>query len=693
MGGRHLVDGIPFGRPWLKPPKDRPLVNLPAPKKPRLMYGDSPDPDNWEAILDRGHEGERPLLLENKPNSTSSPQLDTDSSRDSDANVGTSDSAASDSEEDFDVNKDEVREELTALRADNMQLPTESTPNAVSNFASISKSKVKFKAKLDYIRREGSSEPCRNSFTDHEFTRETSEDASDSDSSTSDEGQTGNESDSGSGGDSDSDSDSGSSSSCATDSDSDSDDTSSGPVLRKKNRQHIQPPADVESKPEEFSSKASAQQLIDDFQSSPTETTAKSSRYEKREVSSSNKATAGLTRTQKRNARRRARKAAERSDTAKFDNELLLRKQALLEAMKSPSDITDPRTCAPVSDLDLSMAMELAGAQPLEFGGDSNVSSPNQRRLRLDLNAGRRMLFSALGLRSSTKKPQEDFVQSANQHNIELISKPSLAQDTGINADVGREDPDDGIIVGNWREKINYRAVECCESDIELSEPPFPFVQRWDPQQKGHHGNLGKRKRAQRNQSHFYQDDGRAKKKRSRPRDVPGDSEMGDPTPISNHVDVDEDISELCCNNSQERDDDEMRSLDGEDLPVLPGNLSHLPKLNAGEARTGMIITWKQWLLSKKTDWQPQIADVTAIVTKVDYDTSTVEVFMARRDRNLEENEKVYDDDTGERIYDRFEAPDLEGSDVETSGIADDGHRVLVYGDLIDPRIVQSVDA
>jgi hypothetical protein len=53
------------------------------------------------------------------------------------------------------------------------------------------------------------------------------------------------------------------------------------------------------------------------------------------------------------------------------------------------------------------------------------------------------------------------------------------------------EDPD------AWREKIIYKAVECCHEDMVLSEPPFPFVQRWDPQQK--YQTMRKRKRASEN--------------------------------------------------------------------------------------------------------------------------------------------------------------------------------------------------
>lgn len=34
----------------------------------------------------------------------------------------------------------------------------------------------------------------------------------------------------------------------------------------------------------------------------------------------------------------------------------------------------------------------------------------------------------------------------------------------------------------SWREKIDLRAVECCDHRVQLSTPPFPFRQCWDLQ-------------------------------------------------------------------------------------------------------------------------------------------------------------------------------------------------------------------
>lgn len=55
----------------------------------------------------------------------------------------------------------------------------------------------------------------------------------------------------------------------------------------------------------------------------------------------------------------------------------------------------------------------------------------------------------------------------------------------------------------------------------------------------------------------------------------------------------------------------------------------------------------------------------------IDNNAAALKVCLAKRDRSLDGNEKRYDDRTGQRIYDKFEAPDL-GEDEEADGDHDD---------------------
>ncbi|KAI6354149.1 hypothetical protein MCOR25_008728 [Pyricularia grisea] len=263
---------------------------------------------------------------------------------------------------------------------------------------------------------------------------------------------------------------------------------------------------------------------------------------------------------------------------------------------------------------------------------------------------------------------------------------------TLTDAEADTEEPD------AWRAKINYRAVECVEEGVELSEPPFPFVQRWDPQQRGY-GRGGKRKR--RAASDYYQvgDVGHSATKKLKFADVSeyeedvtflnyDDEEDGNCGPGGNGTD-----GKNTRGNDPEASAVDSQFTDLDDLPSLPSDLSTLPLLKLGDAKPGMVITWKQWVLSEATSWQPQLADVSAIVASVSDDGMQLRVVLARRDRGVDRKEKTYDEETGERIYGRFEVPDADEDDEDEGQGAgeeeEDGWRTLELSELIEPRIQQ----
>lgn len=45
----------------------------------------------------------------------------------------------------------------------------------------------------------------------------------------------------------------------------------------------------------------------------------------------------------------------------------------------------------------------------------------------------------------------------------------------GVEEEMGEDEDDD-----SWRERIDLRAVECCDHRAEMSTPPYPFYQYWD---------------------------------------------------------------------------------------------------------------------------------------------------------------------------------------------------------------------
>ena len=248
-----------------------------------------------------------------------------------------------------------------------------------------------------------------------------------------------------------------------------------------------------------------------------------------------------------------------------------------------------------------------------------------------------------------------------------------------------------------WRDKIVYRAVECCQDGVDLSEPPFPFVQRWDPQQRYFPRDTNKRgggsKRKQRNQEEFFDADGWPGAKR---RKHGGDSlgydadddyggsyvshgTTGFEETVLNYDDEPQEVQEQPEQPPSQNLDEE----DDSDLPPIPTDVTSLPALDSSEIRAGMILTWKQWLLSKATNWQPQVSALTGVVVEV-LDGNALTVRLAKRDRNIDHNEKVYDDD-GNRVYDKFELPGMDDEDEEA---AEQGYRTLDLADMIEPRLL-----
>ncbi|KAI2638678.1 hypothetical protein GGS26DRAFT_542562 [Hypomontagnella submonticulosa] len=331
---------------------------------------------------------------------------------------------------------------------------------------------------------------------------------------------------------------------------------------------------------------------------------------------------------------------------------------------------------------------------------DVESSSSDQKRRQIDVGAGRRLIFGALGLRNPKTKEDGDKLREKLMENVRPLENPRLADE---NDESRQTDEEGGAPVeedlDSWKDKITYRAVECCYEGVELSEPPFPFVQRWDPQQQGSwfekkNKRGGRSKRAQRNEAHFYQD-GRTSKKRkydeSEQWDVGYDDTFNGIEDDTRDADIELNYDEPEDGQYRETNEaanDASQFTDMDDLPSLPSDLTTLPVLHPGEVKIGMVITWQQWSCSSATKWQPQLSNVTGVVTRVDDDATGLEVCLAKRDRYLDRNEKKYDTSTGQRIYDRFEAPDINEDEDEDEG-EDEGFRTLGFAEMQQPRIVQ----
>ncbi|KAL2158308.1 hypothetical protein VTH06DRAFT_4629 [Thermothelomyces fergusii] len=380
----------------------------------------------------------------------------------------------------------------------------------------------------------------------------------------------------------------------------------------------------------------------------------------------------GKTATQKRNARRRAARAAQRA-AARGEQSI---STGDLEAASAPKDqcLSDPVAAKKAA---LLQKLGMSQGASADHGTESVVARENGENNSQSSSAAKdSSVFDV------TSKKQMD--SSARR----TPPQESNRQASGKTVKEGDSEA--------WRNKIVYRAVECCQDGVELSEPPFPFVQRWDPQQQYIRGDKrnrgGRSKRKQRDQQEYLDQSSRpSTKKRKYSNDSldpaahhGNDKSYTDYDGVSGFDDTILNYDDDNGSRPEKEEPSAQSAEDQSDLPPLPADVSALPTLEPGKAVPGMILTWKQWLLSKATNWQPQVSSLTGIVVNVP-DDNIIEVRLAKRDRNLDGNEKVYDED-GNRIYDKFELPDL---DDEGDDAAEQGYRTMNFADLIEPRILQ----
>ena len=309
------------------------------------------------------------------------------------------------------------------------------------------------------------------------------------------------------------------------------------------------------------------------------------------------------------------------------------KRKALLDALNSGGAVVGPDGELEVNEVEDTTTMSQKSNKrkhgkrstpepPVGDSGDKSVVTPAgqetdpdtsaQKRRRVDLGAGRRMLFGALGLRNPKTKDDESNLRAKLMENVRPLPNARLETTAAENADsipkdattdpeISGEDPD------AWRDKIEYRAVECWYEGVDLSEPPFPFEQRWDPQQRRN----GPRKAKKQAEEIVTADNDQeeetsfAGKKRKHDESVQPDEESyysyqgqkgsQDENLRLNYDDVEPDQQGDKADNAHvDHSIAGSHYSDLDDLPSLPKDLSVLRQLQPGQARVGMVITWKQ---------------------------------------------------------------------------------------------------
>lgn len=330
----------------------------------------------------------------------------------------------------------------------------------------------------------------------------------------------------------------------------------------------------------------------------------------------------------------------------------------------------------------------------------SNNANATQQRSKIDLEISRRMLFGSLGVRTPKTKEDETETREKLMKGFRPIKEPrfqGLAEANDLLRVDGSEEN------GNWADRIVLKAVECCYEGIELNTPPFPFVQRWDPQQqggyKGYEGSRSrKNKKRKRNNSQFYQPVISHEVRygqlveHDQPRSVVEDSKGKDAAASAEKQQlaiedrgIDAHWVQANTKSTRENDvsakDSPVRT-NSEDLPILSEDMSTYVSLTVELSLLGAIIAFKQLDMSERTNWQPRVSEYrTAIVDHL-MDNGMLRMTLAQRDRP--QTQISYDQRTGERIYSKFEMPGLDEEEACEDGVIE-----LSFAELIEPKLIR----
>ena len=390
------------------------------------------------------------------------------------------------------------------------------------------------------------------------------------------------------------------------------------------------------------------------------------------------------------------------------------------------ASVTNSNTAPPMNAMKVSAHSSQTDA--VEASKSMTIPAPESqhRRSRLDMPSAKRMLFGSLGLRTPKTKDDELKTREKLMKDVRPVKDPHVNEEINAIEDIAAAAEDE-----SWKDKIDLRAVECCYDGIELSTPPFPFIQRWDPQQQRGYsmGSAKKRKgkKRKRNKNDHYNDSSIRQQLGPTPygeQDHHGDDSSGFNTqskvvrldkeddygqeaesePLTENANAESNHQEYPYNekfddsvrvNEQLLHETEDASADTlveveeatdltNDLPTLPEDISMCSSLTLDKAAKGNVIAFKQLEMSANTNWQPQISDYrTAVVDEI-LDDGSLSMTLAKRDQPLDNIQ--YDAQTGERLYSKFEMPDYhEKSDENKNGKLD-----ISFDELISPILVEA---
>ncbi|TIA01220.1 hypothetical protein D6C82_03953 [Aureobasidium pullulans] len=351
------------------------------------------------------------------------------------------------------------------------------------------------------------------------------------------------------------------------------------------------------------------------------------------------------------------------------------KREALLAALQSGGIDVNHDLSAPSEDT----VMANADLNTLYVGDDSPPAQPEPRRARLDIASSNRLLFNSLGVRAPKNDADRQRLQAKlAQPTRKPVTKSAPATAASIEQPSSAEEDQDPADIDAWKSKISLSAVECAPGSEEYyySTPPFPFYQRWDPSQR-----TKKRKRNSQafDSAKLQRTEGDIDNSYS---DYYNDGADGD---ALNYGDDEDDTAGAAQEANQEAATAQLlaESSDAADLPALPSDLTTLPPLTPETIVPGAIITFARFEVSAATNWAPAMSPVrTASIQHVS-DNKTLGLQLAKRDIPG----KQYDSQ-GRRLFDKFEMITGDEEDEEE----DVGFLEVELAELIDARLLQAAE-
>lgn len=340
-------------------------------------------------------------------------------------------------------------------------------------------------------------------------------------------------------------------------------------------------------------------------------------------------------------------------------------------------------------------------ASPLESAIETNKPSfqhpESHQRSRLDISSSKRLVFGFLGVRVPQTKEDAAKVTAKLMKDVRPLQTFRTEEANKVSELSATRSFD------SWKDKIVLMAVECCEEGVELSTPPFPFVQRWDPQQRktfknGSNSRRGKKRK--RNDDLKYTDELAVDANENSFGWDPSASFGLQKSAASGSMDlfleqqdqkasgtVNEEHEGFPSKKLQREPDDSApasaESGGVQDLPSLPEDISTCLPLTKIMTLPGTVIAFKQLDMSEKTNWQPKISDYRTARVDCLTNDGTLRMKLAKRDQSSKEEH--FDQHTGKRFYSKFEMP---GFDENHD---DPGLIEISFSELIEPRLIQAV--